>query len=313
MLTVTRYTPDMADAWNDFVAGCRNATFLHNRNYMDYHRERFTDASLIIRDEKQHIVALLPANIADDRIVSHGGLTYGGLLINNHADAMTVCQAFDAIIEFYRQLGIKEFIYKPVPAIYAKVPSDEELYALFLHSAQLDVVNISSTIALNDSPGYNENTRRNIRRARKEGVTIVPSDDLATFHDILSTLLKSRFNTSPVHTLAELQHLAGLFPDNIRLLMAMKDGKAVAGSLLYITDTVVHAQYIAATEEGKTCDALSLLFDHAISEARAQGKRYFDFGTCNENRGQYLNEGLIRQKNGFGGRGIAYPSFTIKI
>jgi lipid II:glycine glycyltransferase (peptidoglycan interpeptide bridge formation enzyme) len=139
------------------------------------------------------------------------------------------------------------------------------------------------------------------------------SDDLATFHDILSSLLKSRFNTTPVHTLAELQLLAGQFPDNIRLLLAMKDGEAVAGCLLYITDMVVHTQYIAATEEGKRCNALSLLFDHAISEARTLGKRYFDFGTCNENRGLYLNEGLIRQKNGFGGRGIAYTSYIIKI
>jgi lipid II:glycine glycyltransferase (peptidoglycan interpeptide bridge formation enzyme) len=232
---------------------------------------------------------------------------------------MTVCHAFDVIIEYYHQLGIKEFVYKPVPSIYAKVPSDEDLYALFLHSAQLDVVNIASTISLASyetdtcEDGYNENTRRNIRRARKEGVTIVQSDDLATFHDILSSLLKSRFSTTPVHTLAELQLLAGQFPDNIRLLLAMKGGEAVAGSLLYITDTVVHTQYIAATEEGKRCNALSLLFDHAISEARTLGKRYFDFGTCNENRGLYLNEGLIRQKNGFGGRGIAYPSYVIKI
>jgi hypothetical protein len=303
----------MADSWNHFVSSCRNATFLHNRNYMDYHRDRFTDASLVLRDEKGRIVALLPANVDGERAVSHGGLTYGGLLIDNHADVMTVCRAFDAVIEFYRSMGLKELVYKPVPTIYAQVPSEEEQYALFLHGAVTDVVNISSTVSLMAPLGYNENTRRNIRKAVKAGVTVDYSTDLAAFHKILADLLMSRYNTQPVHTLAELEKLAAAFPENIRLLLAYKDGVAVAGSLLYITETVVHAQYIAASEQGKACDALSVLFDRAISESAAMGKRYFDFGTCNEQRGLYLNEGLVRQKNGFGGRGIAYPSFLIKL
>jgi hypothetical protein len=303
----------MADSWNHFVSSCRNATFLHNRNYMDYHRDRFTDASLVLRDEKGRIVALLPANVDGERAVSHGGLTYGGLLIDNHADVMTVCREFDAVIEFYRSMGLKELVYKPVPTIYAQVPSEEEQYALFLHGAVTDVVNISSTVSLVAPLGYNENTRRNIRKAMKAGVTVDYSTDLAAFHKILADLLMSRYNTQPVHTLAELEKLAAAFPENIRLLLAYKDGVAIAGSLLYITPTVVHAQYIAASEQGKACDALSLLFDRAISESAAMGKCYFDFGTCNEQRGLYLNEGLVRQKNGFGGRGIAYPSFLIKL
>jgi hypothetical protein len=303
----------MADSWNHFVSSCRNATFLHNRNYMDYHRDRFTDASLVLRDEKGRIVALLPANVDGERAVSHGGLTYGGLLIDNHADVMTVCRAFDAVIEFYRSMGLKELVYKPVPTIYAQVPSEEEQYALFLHGAVTDVVNISSTVSLVAPLGYNENTRRNIRKAVKAGVTVDYSTDLAAFHKILADLLMNRYNTQPVHTLAELEKLAAAFPENIRLLLAYQDGVAVAGSLLYITPTVVHAQYIAASEQGKACDALSVLFDRAISESAAMGKRYFDFGTCNEQRGLYLNEGLVRQKNGFGGRGIAYPSFLIKL
>jgi lipid II:glycine glycyltransferase (peptidoglycan interpeptide bridge formation enzyme) len=210
-------------------------------------------------------------------------------------------------------MGLKELVYKPVPTIYAQVPSEEEQYALFLHGAVTDVVNISSTVSLVAPLGYNENTRRNIRKAVKAGVTVDYSTDLAAFHKILADLLMNRYNTQPVHTLAELEKLAAAFPENIRLLLAYQDGVAVAGSLLYITPTVVHAQYIAASEQGKACDALSVLFDRAISESAAMGKRYFDFGTCNEQRGLYLNEGLVRQKNGFGGRGIAYPSFLIKL
>lgn len=313
MLTATLYTPDQAPSWDDFVSRSRNATFLHMRGYMDYHRDRFTDASLILRDDKGGVAALLPANIEGGRVISHGGLTYGGLLVSGKTDVMAVCQAFRAIRDFYHSMGIRELIYKPVPTIYDRQPAQEDRYALFLEGAVTDVVNISSAVDLSSLGNYNENTRRNIRKALREKVTVGESADMETFHHILSALLAARYSATPVHTLDELRRLKKLFPDNIRLLLAWRDGHAVAGSLLYVTATVVHTQYIASTDEGKACDALSLLFDTAIRAARADGKRYFDFGTSNGDRGRYLNTGLIRQKNGFGGRGVAYPSYKISL
>jgi len=313
MLTASFYTSDQSFAWDNFVRKSRNATFLHLRGYMEYHRDRFIDGSLLLHDEKGRLVALLPANITGDKAVSHGGLTYGGLLLDSKADVMVVRDAFKAIRKFYHGHGVTEFMYKAVPTIYDRLPSQEDRYVLFLEGATTSVVNISSAVDLSVENKYNENTRRNIRKAIKEGVVIDESDDLESFYQILSELLATRFDTSPVHTLAELRHLAVLFPENIRLMMAYRHGNPVAGTLLYISETVTHTQYIAANDEGKACDALSLLFDSAINSSRINGKRYFDFGTCNENGGRYLNTGLIRQKNGFGGRGVIYPTYTLKI
>ena len=46
-----------------FLDTPKNATFLFRRDYMDYHRDRFADHSLMIfRGEK--LAALLPANRA---------------------------------------------------------------------------------------------------------------------------------------------------------------------------------------------------------------------------------------------------------
>lgn len=313
MLTASFYTSEQSSAWDNFVKKSRNATFLHLRDYMEYHRDRFTDGSLLLHDEKCRLVALLPANITGDKAVSHGGLTYGGLLLDSKADVMMVREAFRAIRKFYHGQGINELIYKPVPTIYDRLPSQEDRYVLFLEGATTSVVNISSAIDLSVENKYNENTRRNIRKAIKEGVVVEESTDLEYFYRILSELLASRFGTTPVHTLAELRHLTALFPENIRLMMAYRHGNPVAGALLYISETVTHTQYIAANDEGKACDALSLLFDMTIKSSRDNGKRYFDFGTCNENEGRYLNMGLIRQKNGFGGRGVIYPTYTLKI
>lgn len=313
MFTATRYTPANAQEWDTFITRSRNATFLHMRGYMEYHRDRFTDASLILRDKKGAIAALLPANIEGETVVSHGGLTYGGLLLSPKTDVTTVCEAFRAIRRFYQDMGVATLIYKPVPTIYDRQPAQEDRYALFLAGAVIKAVNISSAIELACEENYNENTRRNIRKAIKEGVTVSESADLESFYRILSRLLAEKYSARPVHTLNELRHLKALFPDNIRLMLAIRGGHPVGGSLLYVTPTVVHTQYIAANEEGKACDALSLLFDTAIRAARADGKRYFDLGTSNEDGGLYLNSGLIRQKNGLGGRGVAYPSYKVSL
>ncbi len=72
---------------------------------MEYHNDRFTDASVIIYDEKGKITALLPANISGDTVFSHGGLTYGGVLTASGTDVMTVCEIFTAIRRFYSAKG----------------------------------------------------------------------------------------------------------------------------------------------------------------------------------------------------------------
>ena len=49
MIEAEIYTPAMHDEWNSFVARARNATFLFDRRYMDYHADRFTDHSIVFR------------------------------------------------------------------------------------------------------------------------------------------------------------------------------------------------------------------------------------------------------------------------
>jgi hypothetical protein len=93
MIEIRRYTPADAAEWNNFVwLKSRQGTFLFDRNYMDYHQDRFHDHSLMFF-HKRKLYALLPANevtvSAQDGdaagstkkiLYSHQGLTYGGLL-----------------------------------------------------------------------------------------------------------------------------------------------------------------------------------------------------------------------------------------
>ena len=86
----------------------------------------------------------------------------------------------------------------------------------------------------------------------------------------------------------------------------------VAGSVLYIYKQIVHVQYISANYEGKELGALDLLFDFLIN-TQYKEYDYFDFGQSTEQMGNFLNGNLLFQKEGFGGRGVIYPIYEIKI
>ena len=313
MTEIIRYDASMARRWDEMVRLSRNGTFLHERGYMDYHSDRFTDCSLVaLRDGKA--CALLPANVDGDTLWSHRGLTYGGWLVPlKHFDATVMVEVMDAAIEWMSGNGIKRLVYKAVPHIYHRYPCEEDLYALFRHGAKLIETNISTTIDLTCPLPLDRGNKSGSNAARKAGVLVGPSEDWEGYWQLLSSLLDSRYGTRPVHTLEEMRLLQGRFPDNIRLYTATLDGELVAGVVMYLSQPVAHSQYIGASPLGKESKALTLLFDYLIDEHQRLGYGYFDFGISNEDHGRYLNEGLVRQKSRLGGRGIVYNTFEIDI
>ena len=111
-----------------------------------------------------------------------------------------------------------------------------------------------------------------------------------------------------MHTLQEIELLHSRFPQNIQLYQAVKDGEVLGGVVLYVSHQVVHAQYSSATPEGKKLGVIDMLYDRIFSDYRAYP--YFDFGRSTENPdGSGLNEKLVFQKEGFGGRGLCYDIY----
>ena len=313
-INILRYDATMAAMWDETARNSRNATFLHQRGYMDYHSDRFTDCSLVaMRDGKP--VALLPACIDGDTLYSHRGLTYGGWLVPlKHFDASVMVEMMDAAVQWMRGNGIKHMVYKQVPHIYHRYPCEEDVYALFRHHAALTEVNISTTIDLDCPLPLDRGNKSGANAARKAGITVAESEDWQGYWQLLSSLLDERYGTRPVHTLDEMLMLRDRFPENIKLYTATLDGELLAGVVMYLSQPVAHSQYIGASPRGKDSKALTLLFDYLINQYKAaDGYRYFDFGISNEDHGRYLNEGLVRQKSRLGGRGIAYCTYQIDL
>lgn len=319
--SIKQYTAADREVWNTATDSIvRQPSFLFNRHYMEYHSDRFKDASLIVTDAKDKVLALFPANVCrtnDLRVESHGGLTYGGLLTSPHLTTQLMGDVINGIIAHYQAQGFNSLIYKPIPYIYDDYPCQEDLYWLFRHNATLFTRQIASVIDLEHPYPMSTLRKRKVKKAEKLACLRMElgPQHLKAYWLILDAVLQARHDAQPVHTLNEIEQLMQRFKHNIQLAVCIDhtNNEVLAGCLLYITPHVIHVQYIASSDRGCELGALDLLFRNLITAAPVlyKGVRYFDFGTCNEQGGRYLNEGLIFQKEGFGGRAVCYDSYLL--
>lgn len=314
MFDIKRYSSLDKDVWNGFLQTAKNSSLLFDRGYMDYHSDRFYDHSLMIY-RKGKLFALLPANEDSGIFYSHQGLTYGGMIMSPKANTVDIINIFQLTNNYLKAEGLKKVVYKPTPYIYHDVPSQEDLYALFrLTDAKIVGRQISSTIYLNNKIKFIESRKSGIRKAVRSGITVSRSDDYDSFWNILGTNLLDKYDVKPVHNIAEIKLLANRFPDRIRLYAAFSnDCRMLGATVVYIVNNnVIHTQYISASKEGKDLGALDLLFDYLINE-EFPSYAVFDFGQSTEQRGSVLNESLIFQKEGFGGRGVLYDIYEYNL
>lgn len=312
-IKIVRYEAARQQEWDGFVETAKNSSFLHKRAYMDYHSDRFADYSLMAYDGSR-LVALLPANRVGNVVYSHQGLTYGSWIVPLHHFNVTVMlRVMDAAVAFLKADGVEALEYRAMPHIYHSYPAEEDLYALFRHGAQLAVTNVSTTIDLANRLSFNTGAKSSVATARRNGIVIGESNRFAEYWQILDELLAKRYGAKPVHSLDEMLRLKASFPENIRLFTAEKDGRVLGGVVIYYVGGVVaHSQYTAASEEGWENRVLPAIYNHIIENA-SNGCRYLDFGISNEDRGRYLNEGLVLQKCGMGGRAIVYNIYRITL
>ena len=328
-MTILPYSINKREAWNTFVQESKQGTFLIDRNFMDYHADRFFDCSLLVYgddvDESDvtddSLIALFPANWREEEktVYSHQGLTYGGLITKSSITQIEVMQIMQKILMYYEgYLGAKAMVYKPIPYIYSRVPAQEDLYALFRAGGQLE--NRSVATVVSTAHPLNMRTLR-IRQAKKalehgfyiERIKDGDDQSLAEYWSILESVLMEYHQAKPVHTLEEIALLMHRFPKQIKLFVVRNtDRQIVSGIVVFETDLVAHVQYIASAAEGRKYGALDLLLRHLCNE-KYKDKDYVDFGTSTENGGHFLNEGLIFQKEGFGGRAVCYDAYRVEL
>lgn len=313
-LTVTAYAEHYKSRWDEFLGRSKNGTFLFRRDYMEYHSDRYPDGSLIALNENGTVKALLPATRLDDQLVSHEGLTYGGWVTDQSMTVQGMLELFEASKRHLVESGVATFIYKSIPHIYHRTPAEEDLYALLAHGAELYRRDALSVLSYAAESEWEERLRWRMRKggkAGRAGFEVRRSEDYDRFWHLLAANLERRHGIRPVHSLEEIQLLAGRFPDQIQLFGMYRGNAFEAGVIVYLTDTVCHAQYSVSSDEGREVRALDFVFAHIINAFRGQ-VRYFDFGISSERDGS-LNRGLLEYKQRFGARTVVHDFYRLTL
>ncbi len=309
---ILKYTSEHYQMWNNFVVKAKNATFLFHRDFMEYHSDRFQDFSLLVFDEKENLKAIVPANISENKLYSHQGLTYGGIVIDSNLKLDKFITIYAEILKYLSENGIEKALFKLLPSIYSIQPSDELNYALFISDAKLMRRDSLVTIDLKSPYKIDANRIEGVKRAEKLGLKISDDSNFTSFwNEVLIPNLEAKHEAKPVHTLEEIQKLKNKFPNNIQQFNVYENEKLVAGTTLFIDKKTVHVQYISAIGDKNQHGALDYLFHHLITKVYADFS-YFDFGISNENLGRNINKGLQYWKETFGARTICQDFYEVE-
>lgn len=310
---IRKYTQDFFELWNAFISKSKNGTFLFHRNFMEYHSDRFIDFSLLVfKDEK--LVAVLPANIQDDEIYSHQGLTYGGLIVCEKLRTTDFILIFQEILRFLDDLNYSHLHIKDIPNFYKTQFSDEIKYLQFYLDAEILRKDICSVIDLTEKFYISKSVKRDFNISVNKGHKIDFDGSFELFWDqILVPNLKHKFQTTPVHSLNEILFLKKLFPDNIRQINVFsEDGEILGGTTLFISKNVVHSQYISLNNKISNQGVLDFLHLSMLEYFKKE-KKYFDFGISNENQGRNINQGLLFWKEKFGARSAIQEFYKFEV
>lgn len=311
MITVKPYMECKHNEWNNFLENSKNGIFMFNRNFMEYHKDRFKDFSMMFYDE-DNLVAIMPASILGYEVHSHGGLTYGGIITNDKMKQHKMNDCFDALVRYLKENNVKNLIYKTMPIFYHNIFAQEDLYPLWKNGAKLIRRGISTTVDLNNPLKMPKGRKAQISRAKREGVVVEESKKFDKFIELENEVLSKHHGTTAVHTGKELELLNSRFPEGVKLYVAKTEDKIIAGTLLFIYKNVVHTQYMASSEIGREIGGLDLLISTLIDNFKGS-KKYFDFGISTEQDDKFFNQGLCAQKEGFGGRTTVYDIYELEI
>lgn len=309
--SVKQYQENDYENWNAFIGQAKNATFLFHRDFMEYHKNRFEDFSLMAFDGEK-LVAVLPANKVGNEIFSHQGLTYGGLVINEKSKLTTVINVFRAVLLFSKENEIEKLHLKTIPSIYHNKPAEEIHYALFLAEAKLVRRDSLSVIDLSQKYDFSKIRKRGIQKGIANGLVIKEETNFESFwNEVLIPNLDERHDAKPVHSFKEMKVLKSLFPKNIRQFNVYRNDKIVAGTTVFESENVAHCQYISKYENKENLGSLDFLYHFLITEVFAS-KRFFDFGISNESQGKKLNDGLSYWKESFGASTIIHDFYEVE-
>ncbi|AFM03164.1 hypothetical protein Fleli_0703 [Bernardetia litoralis DSM 6794] len=333
--------------WNLFIKNNSEGHFFFETDYLFYHKERFNDFSLMIYDKKKELICVLPACLGVvgkslvetmAEIISHQGLTFGVFIFKDNLSFLEKRKAFFSCLDFLKKNKFTDLIIKPLPSYFQlDNQKDDSIHRLLndnLIESKILRVEANSMIFLPKNEidyqeinyqNYSTRKKRNLKKAYQSNLKIEETELATDFWQIIEENLKLRHNLLPVHSVDEIQLLKDRFPKNIYFFV-VKDienhSEILACSVIFIYQSTIHLQYMAATKNGKQLNALDFLIDKLIKNYSIYFQNidkneftYLSLGISElrNNAENSINEGLFKWKEEFGANTFSHFVYQIDI
>ncbi len=310
MIKIVKYNKDYKQDWDKIISKTSNGTFLHLRNFMDYHADRFKDYSLMFY-KGERLLGVLPAHTINNEIYSHFGLTYGDFLFDNKLKLEQKEQIIKSALSYLSSKGFKKIYIKTVPTLFQKNEDESNIY--FYNQLEGKINKILPYFFTNKFTFSLNNSRKgSIRKAITYDISIFEDNNyISDFWKIVEDNLLKNHKTKPVHSLIEISLLISKFPKNIKLYVAKKDDKILAGTLIFVVNKTLHFQYIQSTTDRNYRTAIDLLV-YEVVKKNIDKFKYISFGSSEKGEA-LLSKGLSFWKESFGSKIINQYFFEIDL
>ncbi len=321
-IQIVRYSESYYEEWEAFIDNAINGTIFHRQKFLGYHPpDRFEDHSLLFY-EKNKLLAVFPAAIIEKEgckvLKSHPGASYGGFVFNQKIPLRKVYQILENLDSHCKNNQVDRIEFRLAPKIFNSCFLDQLDFSLQQNNYQQFEQELATYYPLNhfnDAETLQEfiqqfpaTSKKELKKGFKDGLSCkVLSTETAinNFYQILSDNLQSRFNQAPTHTREELHHLLDLFPDQVFIYGVYQSEKLVGGYLVFeINKQGWHIFYACQDYNFQQARPLNFALGGLLKLAKTKGIPFLNYGISTEDGGNYINWGLFRFKEDFGGTGI---------
>lgn len=300
-----------------------NGEFINSLYYLSYHPQgKFLDDSVAVMDTGSQeikglcIAARLPGQ--DERIISHPGTTFSGLILNRKIGIKEVEEIITLLLSYYEK-KYREIEIRLRPTIYDVQPMEMIPYFLLRKGYQCGMMGLANLISLSGIRTeddqfhlYDSKRRNQVRKAIKTENFVFREEPQVPrqYWEHMNENLIKKYHSHTTHSFEEIVCLKKRFPDKIRIYsVCKKTGEYGAFGVIYKFKKVFHTQYLDLNYVIAPEYPHLFLIHRLIEQATKQGYHYFSFGASTEERGEHLNSGLFHYKEGYGGGSILLPVF----
>jgi len=295
--TIKIYHENDAGSWNNFITRSANGTFLHHRDYMDYHAERFNDFSLMIY-QGEKLKAVLPAHRENEVVYAHNGLTYSDFIFHYKLKLEHKINIIYHALKYLHENKITALHIKTIPFVFTRIIDQSNEYIYHQLQAKLQYVKPFFVYLNENEIKPNRNRNKNLKKIAEKNYQIVENiNHLSEFWQLVIKNLKERYHSQPAHQLNEIQLLTQRFPDQIKLYTLWSGSNILSGALVYYINKAIHFQYIHSVTQKNERDAVEWLIFNILKKHEQQ--KYISFGTSAV-KANNLNKGLVYWKQSFG-------------